>query len=333
VAGHRHHGRNRRHEEHENHERWLVSYADFITLLFAFFVVMYALSSVNEGKYRVLADALEAAFRAPARTMDPIQVGSVARAPIDLPALPRKSPQILEVDLRPIMIKSENEPQLRTEETPGEKRPGDETQSEEDTAKRKEERIVKEEEAVQEKPAADKVEAEAKPPREMVKIAARIEKALAPLIDQGIITVRRSQSWLQVEINTSILFESGSSSLSTEARPVISELAQILGPIPNPVYVEGFTDNLPISTAAFPSNWELSAARSAAVVRLLAEDGVNPSRMAAIGFGEYRPAADNASAEGRTRNRRVVLTVLASASEEGLVAFDAAATEAVITAR
>jgi chemotaxis protein MotB len=73
--------RKRPHEEHENHERWLVSYADFITLLFAFFVVMYAISSVNEGKYRVLSEALVAAFRAPTKSLDPIQFGSMVRSP------------------------------------------------------------------------------------------------------------------------------------------------------------------------------------------------------------------------------------------------------------
>ena len=74
--------RRRRHEEHENLERWLVSYADFITLLFAFFVVMYSISSVNEGKYRVLSNTLTDAFVTPARSDDPIQIGDVARSPI-----------------------------------------------------------------------------------------------------------------------------------------------------------------------------------------------------------------------------------------------------------
>ena len=93
--------RKQKHEEHENHERWLVSYADFITLLFAFFVVMYSISSVNEGKYRVLSDAIVAAFRSQEKSIRPIQVGEPTRAP--------KSTQ-MEVQKTPGIVKSPNPP-------------------------------------------------------------------------------------------------------------------------------------------------------------------------------------------------------------------------------
>ena len=96
--------RKKKHEEHENHERWLVSYADFITLLFAFFVVMYSVSSVNEGKYRVLSDALVAAFRAPAKSMTPIQVGTVAKSPSGVQFSIRKSPAVVKTFDRPLPI-------------------------------------------------------------------------------------------------------------------------------------------------------------------------------------------------------------------------------------
>ena len=91
--------------------------------------------------------------------------------------------------------------------------------------------------------------------------------------------------------------------------PMIEELAAILTGFPNPLQVEGFTDDIPIKTATFPSNWELSAARAASVVALLADFGVAPHRMAAVGFGEHRPIADNSTPEGRSRNRRVVLVI------------------------
>lgn len=89
--------RKRRKEEHANHERWLVSYADLITLMFAFFVVMYSLSSVNEGKYRILAASLEAAFRGPTKSLQPIQAGEIARSPVEAPAGLRSSPAVLDL--------------------------------------------------------------------------------------------------------------------------------------------------------------------------------------------------------------------------------------------
>ena len=95
-------------------------------------------------------------------------------------------------------------------------------------------------------------------------------------------------------------------------------LAEILGPMPNRIHVEGFTDNLPIKTSVYPSNWELSAARAGSVVRLFELYGVDPSRLAAIGFGEHRPVADNTTADGRARNRRVVLVILAGKGQQGL---------------
>lgn len=262
--------RKHRHEEHENHERWLVSYADFITLLFAFFVVMYSISSVNEGKFRVLANSLIAAFRDPTRSLEPIQVGKLVRAPNIQRTSILQAPVPLD---RPSL--SSHEPGRKQGEGIG------------DTAT----------------------------PRGLVmadldKIAARIRHAMTPLIDQDLVEVRRSAHWLEVEIKTSILFASGSARLEQTALAVLEKLAEILRGFPNPIEVEGFTDNLPISTPAFPSNWELSAARAASVVHLFMNQGVRPGRMAAIGYGEHRPIADNDTPEGRNRNRRVVIVIL-----------------------
>ncbi len=252
--------RKKRHEEHENHERWLVSYADFITLLFAFFVVMYAISSVNEGKYRVLSDALVAAFRDPARSLDPIQVGQLSRSPYQPMMTPRNAPSAIEMQmLAPPMG------------------------------------------------GTAQVEDEA-----IGSIADEIEQSMAPLIEDDLIELRREAHGLEVEIKTSILFSSGSSRMGGQSTSVLRRLASILEPHPNRINVEGFTDNRPINTLAFPSNWELSAARAATVVRLFSEYGLSPDRMAAIGYGEFRPVADNRTAQGRSKNRRVVLVILAN---------------------
>ncbi len=231
--------RKKRQEEHENHDRWLVSYADFITLLFAFFVVMYSVSQVNEGKYQVLSGSLEAAFRAEPRSMMPIQVGESGTA-VEREAI--------------AVLKSGGESVIET---------------------------------------MDK----------------QIEKQIQPLIEQGLVTLRQTDEWLEIEINNRILFPSGSTKLVPDAKVLLSLLGEVLGKFSTSVQVEGYTDNVPINTSFFPSNWELSAARAASVAHLLSRNGVSPELLAAIGYGENRPLASNDSAEGRSQNRRVVLKI------------------------
>ncbi|WP_241544271.1 OmpA family protein, partial [Xanthomonas translucens] len=149
--------------------------------------------------------------------------------------------------------------------------------------------------------------------RQLDGIADRLGAALAPLIQKNLISVRHAGLWIEVEINSDILFGSGSASLDQSARATLAQLAQVLVPVPNGVRVEGYTDNSPIATVQFPSNWELSAARAASVVHLFADQGLQPSRLSMIGYGEFRPRADNDSQAGRNANRRVVLVILADA--------------------
>lgn len=290
--------RKQKHEDHVNHERWLVSYADFITLLFAFFVVMYAISSVNVGKYRVLSDALVAAFSAPTRTIEPIQVGELSKSPKPENQNTLKKPTVLlpprppfpetPVDVRKEQTQ-DKQIRLYDETTPNTQAPKD-----------------KELSAPQGEANKDSAVREAMP-----RIADEIERALATLVQQKQVSVQREQRQLEIEINESVLFGSGRARLEPQALPVIGKIADILKSFANRVHVEGFTDNVPIKTPAFPSNWELSAARAASVAHLLAEDGLEEARLAAIGYGEQRPVADNTTAEGRRKNRRIVLVVLA----------------------
>ncbi|MBA1272819.1 flagellar motor protein MotD [Stutzerimonas azotifigens] len=239
--------RRRREEEHENHERWLVSYADFITLLFAFFVVMYSISSVNEGKYKILSESLVGVFSSQDRAIKPIPVGEER---------PRTTEPIrLDID------------QGAT---------NDQAEAPEDPLK---------------------------------SIARSMREAFGDLIGDGQLTVRGNELWIELELSSSLLFPSGDAIPNDRAFELIEKVAAILAPYQNPIHVEGFTDNLPISTASYPTNWELSAARAASVVRMLAAQGVDADRLAAVGYGEFQPVADNATAEGRARNRRVVLVV------------------------
>ncbi|MEK9878083.1 MAG: OmpA family protein, partial [Betaproteobacteria bacterium] len=144
----------------------------------------------------------------------------------------------------------------------------------------------------------------------------RVEEAMDEMIQKGAITIQRSEYWIEVEMNSEVLFDSGSSDLYPEVVPILTNLGKTLVEFPNHVNIEGHTDTVPISTETFPSNWELSGGRAATVVRLFEFSGIEPDRLAAIGYGEYYPIADNQTREGRTRNRRVVAVILAEIGEE-----------------
>ncbi len=229
-------------ESDEPTDRWLVSYADFITLLFAFFVVMYSISNVNVGKYRVLSDSVMTAFSAQSSSPFPIgsQLGiSVQRAPIAVGLIGQTG-------------------------------------------------LVS-----------------------MKETAATLDNRLKKWVKKGMVAVSGNEKWLEIEIQSQLLFKTGDSVLSANAQQVLSELSDVLKTTKNPLYVSGYTDNVPINTGRFPSNWELSSARSASVVRGLAANGINPARMGAIGYGEFRPIVANDSEENRQKNRRVVIRVMA----------------------
>jgi chemotaxis protein MotB len=270
--------RKHKHEEHANHEAWAIPYGDLVTLLLAFFVVMYALSTINEGKFRVLSDSLQAAFRGAPRTLEPVNVGEKSRGSgadiavsiVQQATLDGQPRQMLE----PIMV--------------------DPTEA---GGRRNTDKLDRDGNVIV--------------PPALGRVADEIEKALAPLVAADMIAVRRHSTWVEVEIRTDILFASGIAKLSDAALPPLTILAETLAKYPNPVRVEGHTDNRPISTSAYPSNWELSAARAASVVHLFARGGVDPARLAVIGLGEFRPAQSNATIEGRNANRRVLIVILA----------------------
>ena len=142
----------------------------------------------------------------------------------------------------------------------------------------------------------------------------QVQDAMQALIDAKLVTVRRENMWLEIEINADILFPSGAGDFAPSAEPVLDKLAEVLKPFPNPIRVEGHTDDRPIRTSAFPSNWELSAARAASVVHQFTRQGVDPLRLEIVGFGEFHPRQPNDTSEGRNANRRVVVLVLEEVS-------------------
>ena len=249
--------------ESDNTDRWMVSYADFVTLLFAFFVVMYAMSSVNEGKYRVLSDTMTEAFKVAPKSPDPIQIGKESK-----------------------VISSA-------------------TQSKD---------IIKPIEVLPRKSRSYEFE--------MKQIAETVSKSVQPLIDKGLINVTQHKLWVEVEMNSKILFSSADSELEDEALPALKALAEVIKTLPNSIDVEGHTDNVPINNELFPSNWELSASRAASVVHLFTSYGVDPKRLSSIGYAEFRPVTSNATSEGRLRNRRVKIVILADKNARRIAEID-----------
>lgn len=273
--------RRKREEEHVNHERWAIPYGDLITLLLAFFVVMYAMSAVNEGKYRVMSQSILEAFHGSSRVISPAPESRDApstTAPAVDPMLNKAGSS-----LNPIPLPL-SQPDAAT--APKDSKPDREQQNLND-------------------------------------IQRQVEQALQPLIDKKLVVLRRTPSWLEIEIRTDILFSSGVARLAAPAEKVLDNLGQILAPFPNPLRVEGYTDNEPINTPQFPSNWELSAARAASVARLFADHGVDPGRLGIMGWGEVRPIADNSTVDGRNRNRRVLVVVLSGSKAPSRFTSDA----------
>jgi len=235
-------------EEPDNHERWLVSYADFITLLFAFFVVMYAISSLNEGKYRVLSSSLTGAF-SNVKTNSPALTSAVNDDLVKLTPLP--------------LVKQRASEGLRKERA------------------------------------------------KMTEVAKDIMAVLEPLVREGKVRVTQTSRGVTIEINASLLFPTGEAKLSPDSIQALTAIASVLKLDNHAIQVEGYTDNLPIKNSIFPSNWELSAGRASTVARLLTENGVDENRVTAVGQGAKQPVASNETPEGRARNRRVSVTVLA----------------------
>jgi chemotaxis protein MotB len=263
--------RKKKHEEHVNAEAWAIPYGDLVTLLFALFTVMYAMSSVNEGKFRVLSDSLIAAFHGAPKSIQPVNIGEKE---------PGKGGEKPLVGLMPTALIKIKERHASAQDDS----PRDPTLSEAHTSN--------------EAPGA------------LIRMERAVQDAMQALIDAKLVTIRRESMWLEIEINTDILFPSGAGAFSPEAAPTLDKLAEVLKPFPNPIRVEGHTDDRPIKTSAFPSNWELSAARAASVVHEFTKAGIDPLRLEIVGFGEFRPRQANDTPEGRNANRRVAILVL-----------------------
>jgi chemotaxis protein MotB len=260
--------RKKKHPEHVNHERWLVSYADFITLLFAFFVVMFAASNSDQKKAGKIAQAVQVAFKemavfAPAGKVVPLY---------DAGGLPADTNTVIGNEHSGF-----DAAQLVTAGKPGDGHKGS-TISE---------------------------------------VKAQLEGSLKGEIANHNIRLAEDSRGLTISLTEAGFFGEGSAVMSPPALAAVDRIAATLRPLGYSVRVEGHTDNTPIHTSQFPSNWELSTTRATFLLEYLISSGnIPPQRLSAVGYAEYRPVTPNTTAEGRAANRRVDLVVLGAAAEK-----------------
>ncbi len=257
--------RTRRHSvEHDNVERWLVSYADYMTLLFALFVVLYAMAMVNEQPFETATESIGRVFQANEEQPKnkghgddilPVNSSKTNKRLFGNGILEVAGPELVdgEVDLSNI--------------------------------------------------------SDAQVGSTLTSLEKELHEALYDLVESGYAQLQVDGDWLEIELNSGLLFPSGSSSPTNAARDILTVIAQVIANSSNYIRVRGYTDNQPIATEIFSSNWELSVFRATAILRALEALTLNPARMAIEGYGQYYPNATNKTATGRAKNRRVVIAI------------------------
>jgi chemotaxis protein MotB len=255
--------RRRRTPPHVNHERWLVSYADFVTLLFAFFVVLYASSQVDKRKAGRLALAIQVAFQ----ELGVFSASATAVPVQDTEAMPASSAQLLDNVAHTAALGRFVPPAQ-----------GD-TGSSEDA--------------------------------DLSSLREELQTALAAEIRRSDISLQFEPEGLVISLREVGFFDTASATIRPQAQSALDQITTILRHYPHALRVEGHTDNIPIHTAQFGSNWELSTARATEVLRLLiVRYGFAADRLAVAGYAEFHPVASNLTPEGRALNRRVDVVVI-----------------------
>jgi len=255
-----------RYQEHRDEEpldRWLVSYADYVTLMFALFVVLYSLAIAKEEQFKTISSSLAQVFEKPIK-----------------PDTGVKGEDLL-TDNQPRSDYQKFGSSLETATGP------------ELVADATEQPILKQPEYG----------------NPLVSLQQQLTQSLANLIEEGVAKVENDEDWLTIQLNSGLLFPSGSGVQSASASVLLAEIVTILNQTSNIVRVRGYTDNQPMSNEIYASNWELSMARATAILRDLQRLGVRPERLAAEGYGEFAPFADNSTAAGRAENRKVVIAI------------------------
>ena len=257
--------RARRHSvEHDNVERWLVSYADYMTLLFALFVVLYAMAMVNEEPFETATESIGRVFQANEEQPKnrghgddilPVNSSKTNKRLFGNGILEDAGPELVSGE---VTLSNVSDAQVGTTLTSLEK---------------------------------------------------DLHEALYELVESGYAQLQIDGDWLEIELNSGLLFPSGSSSPTNAAKDILAVIYEVIADSSNYIRVRGYTDNQVIATEIFSSNWELSVFRATAILRVLEELTLNPARMAIEGYGQYYPNADNNTATGRAKNRRVVIAI------------------------
>jgi chemotaxis protein MotB len=270
-------GHEEEHEEHENEERWLVSFADMMTLMFALFMVLFSISSVNTSKFESLKKSLEQSFNAKL-----LSGGAKIMETGDTEEAERSSPEPPLPSLLPAQAVSQSFSDSKAKDAA----------------------------------AAAKAEEDA-----FAALKRRIDAEAAKLgLSDKVRTQVRGRGLVIRLLTDGVLFASGEAELQPAADSILNPLGRLIRTErSHPVSVEGYTDNVPIRSSQFPTNWELSGARASRVVRHFIADGVPIDRLSATQYAQQHPIASNASEQGRSRNRRVevVLTRLHPTSTQG----------------
>jgi chemotaxis protein MotB len=257
--------RSKRHSvEEDNVHRWLISYADYMTLLFALFVVLYAMAMVNEKPFETITES----------------VGRVFQANDEQPKNRGHGDDILDVNTSKTNKKLYGNGILD----------------------------VAGPEVVEGEQVLSNV-SDSQVGTNLTSLEEELHTALYELVESGYAQLQIDGDWLEIELNSGLLFPSGSSSATNTASQILSVIYDVLGEVTNFVRVRGYTDNQAINTEIFSSNWELSVYRATSILRLLEDKGMNPARMAIEGYGQYYPSADNTTEIGRAKNRKVVVAI------------------------
>ena len=253
----------KKHAEHANHERWLVSYADFITLLFAFFVVMFATSQTDKAKAQQVSDSVKEALEGKSvSSMVKILMGGT------------------------IDTKGAGNAQM--------KGPGGAKEIPKTVEKKSQEQIV-----------------------ELLPSLQVLTKELEQEIKAGKLQVSMGVRGISISFTQAALFPSGEDVIGADTRLSIGKIARAISQIPNPVRMEGHTDAVPIHNSRFRSNWELSAARSIALLELMVQFGEPRDSLSIAGYADTTPLENNQTELGRAKNRRVDIVILNETGVKG----------------
>jgi len=250
--------------EHANHERWLVSYADFITLLFAFFVVLYSAAQVDQRKVGALAMAIQVAFQELG-----VFPASNSRMPLaNSKPLPSSDVQMVESPDQTMVLG----------------------------------RVA---------PSSAKTLSEASPRWDWSELQQQLQEALAPELQRHEVGMQTEENRLILSLREIGFFDSGAAKVRPESERPLARIASLFVRRAYQLRIEGHTDNVPIHTSLFDSNWELSTARATEIAKLfITRYGIAPERLSAAGYAEFHPVASNETPEGRSMNRRVDIVIL-----------------------